>query len=82
MNNVVGSVIRTETKPRGGDLYLHVPTQDVYIVAALPEQVVALVSLSTGASWSSYKLFDECQEDFRRLRPGSAVSLTVQEGSL
>lgn len=82
MNNVVGSVIRTETKPKAGDLYLHVPSRDIYIVAALPEGAVALVSLSTGASWSSYKLFDECQENFRRLPPGSAVSLTVQEGSL
>lgn len=78
MNKITASNMGYDL-PKAGDLFLHVPTQDVYIVVALPEQVVALVNLATGASWSSHSLFDDCQEDFRRLRPGSTVSLTVQE---
>lgn len=80
--NEVTAINMDYDRPNAGDLYLHVPSRDIYIVAALPEGAVALVSLSTGASWSSYKLFDECQENFRRLPPGTPIRLTVQENKL
>lgn len=80
MNNVVGSEIQTVGKPKCGDLYLHVPTGDTYIVSRVPHSSESvLTSLIDGNVWASDGLFEGHDDEFEKLLPGTQLTLTVKE---
>ena len=76
MNKISWSDIKTACTPRGGDLYLHVPSGDIYIVSASRG---VLTSLSDGSIWAHDDVFGGQDDEFEKLLPGTQLTLTVKE---